>query len=27
MRPVMRLGGPVLYTKIGELFELEIPQM
>ena len=25
MQPVTRLGGPVEYTKIGELFHLDIP--
>lgn len=26
MKPITRLGGPVEYTKIGELFFLELPQ-
>lgn len=26
MRPITRLGGPVEYTKIGELFFLELPK-
>lgn len=26
MRPIMRLGGPVEYTKIGELLRLKIPE-
>ena len=26
MQPITRLGGPVEYTKIGELFSLEIPK-
>jgi hypothetical protein len=25
MKPIARLGGPVEYAKIGELFQLEIP--
>jgi hypothetical protein len=27
MKPITRLGGPVEYTKIGELFFLAIPKM
>jgi flavin reductase (DIM6/NTAB) family NADH-FMN oxidoreductase RutF len=27
MRPVTRLGGPVEYTRIGELFHLPIPDL
>lgn len=27
MKPITRLGGPVEYTKIGELFFLELPQI
>jgi flavin reductase (DIM6/NTAB) family NADH-FMN oxidoreductase RutF len=26
MKPITRLGGPVEYTKIGELFILKIPE-
>jgi hypothetical protein len=25
MKPISRLGGPVEYAKIGELFQLKIP--
>ena len=27
MQPIMRLGGPVEYTKIGELFEMTTPKV
>ncbi|MDF5715529.1 MAG: flavin reductase [Rhizonema sp. NSF051] len=27
MQPITRLGGPVEYTKIGELFEMKTPKV
>lgn len=27
MKPIMRLGGPVEYTRIGELFHLPVPKL
>jgi flavin reductase (DIM6/NTAB) family NADH-FMN oxidoreductase RutF len=27
MKPISRMGGPVEYTRIGEMFHLEIPEM